>query len=395
MLSVESLLVGMLLVLIGMPSLLLFLELILGQFPLKPGTVNIKRESCVILIPAHNEEPVIGRTLEKLKKELSSFDEILVVADNCTDSTVTICKHYDVEVIERINNERIGKGYALDFGIQYLQNSQFKTVVIVDADCEFKPGSLDMLVKRSQYHDKIVQAKYLMKAPSDADSKIRVAEFAWLITNVIRPIGRTRLGISSHMQGSGMAFPRAVFDKVSLASANIVEDFELGLKLLQGGEKVLFDDSAVIVSYFPSSNEGLNIQRKRWEHGRLSAIYLLFKMMFKAMLDRRSDVFWMALDASIPPTILWLMLVFAIGILSTLLLLFSIYLPAIILFFCFILLATAIFISWIVHARDILQFKDILGAFEYIFSKFSIYRTFFTSRQKDWVRTVRRKKHDE
>ena len=179
---------------------------------------------------------------------------------------------------------------------------------------------------------------YLMKAPENADSKIRVAEFAWLITNKIRSIGRTRLGISCHMQGSGMAFPRAIFDKVSLASANIVEDLELGLKLLNLGEKVIYDDSAVIISYFPSSDEGLAIQRRRWEHGRLSAIYSLPKMMFKAILNRRSDVFWLALDASIPPTILWLILVFSTGIISIFLLLFSITLPSVVLFFCFIFL---------------------------------------------------------
>lgn len=394
MLSVDILLGCIILLLIGIPSTLLFLELILGQVALKPSLTNMKREGAVILIPAHNEEPVIGKTLEKLKKEVSKSDRILVVADNCTDSTVNICTQYEVEVIQRVDKKLIGKGYALDFGIQHLQNSKIKTVVIVDADCEFKPGSLDILVGRSQYYNKIVQSMYLMKAPVNADSKTRVAEFAWLITNVIRSVGRTRLGISSHMQGSGMAFPHTVFDKVSLASANIVEDFELGLKLLNLGEKVIFDDDAVIVSYFPSSDEGLNIQRKRWEHGRLSAIYSLFKMMFKAILKKRSDVFWLALDASIPPTILWLTLVFATGVLSIFLLFFSISLPAILLFFCFILLVIAICISWVIHARNIIQIKDLFGAFQYILSKFSIYRTFFTSRQKDWVRTIREDKHE-
>lgn len=395
MLLLDILLASLIFVFIGIPSLLLFFEIMLGQVKLKPVFLGMKRDACVILIPAHNEELLIGQTLKSLKNEISTFDRILVVADNCTDSTVSICQKNGVEVIQRLNKQQIGKGYALDFGIHYLQDRLIKTVVIVDADCEFTPGSLDKLVKHSQQHDKIVQSMYLMKAAVNAKSKIRLAEFGWLIINKIRSRGRTRLGIGCHLQGSGMAFPRRIFEKVSLASANIVEDLELGLKLLDLGEKVIFDDVAVIISYFPVSDEGIAIQRTRWEHGRLSAISSLPKMIIKGVLIGPRALFWLALDAIIPPTILWLVFVFSMAMLSLLLLFFPVFSPVIILFSCWILLVISITISWILNARDILQFDDIAGAFTYVLAKFPVYKTFFTARQKDWVRTIRGKNKHE
>ena len=49
---------------------------------LPPGT----RVRCTVLIPAHNEEAVLGRTLESLAAQTRPPDRITVVADNCTDA---------------------------------------------------------------------------------------------------------------------------------------------------------------------------------------------------------------------------------------------------------------------------------------------------------------------
>ena len=52
-----------------------------------------------VIIPAHNEEAVIGRTLSELSPMLSPGDRILVVADNCTDDTVEIARRSGAEVV--------------------------------------------------------------------------------------------------------------------------------------------------------------------------------------------------------------------------------------------------------------------------------------------------------
>ena len=75
-----------------------------------------KRRKFAILVPAHNEEEVIERTLSSLvrieyPREL--FD-VIVIADNCTDRTAAISRSMGAnKVFERFDRVLIGKGHAL------------------------------------------------------------------------------------------------------------------------------------------------------------------------------------------------------------------------------------------------------------------------------------------
>jgi hypothetical protein len=54
-----------------------------------------------IVIPAHNEARVIGRLLDGLLREAGPGEfDVVVVANGCTDDTVTVARSYDVRVLE-------------------------------------------------------------------------------------------------------------------------------------------------------------------------------------------------------------------------------------------------------------------------------------------------------
>src|SRR5688500_3806106 len=73
-----------------------------------------------VLIPAHDEAAVIAATLRTLLPTVPPQTRVLVVADNCTDSTAQIARLHGAEVIERESQGQRGKGFALDFGIRHL-----------------------------------------------------------------------------------------------------------------------------------------------------------------------------------------------------------------------------------------------------------------------------------
>ena len=58
--------------------------------------------SIAVLIPAHNESGSIATTIQHVRQQLRSFDRIVVVADNCTDDTVSICQLENAEVAVRL-----------------------------------------------------------------------------------------------------------------------------------------------------------------------------------------------------------------------------------------------------------------------------------------------------
>src|SRR5690349_15668318 len=56
-----------------------------------------------VLIPAHNEQPVLAATLKSLQEQTFSLGcfEVVVIADNCTDQTAEIAREFGATVLER------------------------------------------------------------------------------------------------------------------------------------------------------------------------------------------------------------------------------------------------------------------------------------------------------
>ncbi|HEY6125424.1 MAG TPA: glycosyltransferase family 2 protein, partial [Steroidobacteraceae bacterium] len=92
----------------------------------------------VVIVPAHNEELLIGRTVDSIlganyPRELL---HLVVVADNCSDATASIVRAHGGTCFERHDLEKRGKPYALDWTIRQLDLDAHDALVIIDADTE-------------------------------------------------------------------------------------------------------------------------------------------------------------------------------------------------------------------------------------------------------------------
>ena len=74
------------------------------------------------IISARNESTVIKNLIDSIKNQdyPSELIDIFIIADNCTDNTAQIALDNGAFVIERQNGELIGKGYALDYGMNII-----------------------------------------------------------------------------------------------------------------------------------------------------------------------------------------------------------------------------------------------------------------------------------
>lgn len=89
----------------------------------KPYVVN-KNHKFLIILPAHNEENVIGNLINSLKEVDYPKDlyDITVLVDNCTDNTEKIAKDAGVNTFVRVEEDpkKRTKGYALqNIYVQY------------------------------------------------------------------------------------------------------------------------------------------------------------------------------------------------------------------------------------------------------------------------------------
>ena len=98
-----------------------------------------------IIIPCFNEIKTIKILLNRVKNNISSEDNIIIVDDGSTDGTTDFLKTIEdknIEIIFHKNN--LGKGKA----IQTALDKNLKDLIIIqDADLEYNPKDYDLLLK--------------------------------------------------------------------------------------------------------------------------------------------------------------------------------------------------------------------------------------------------------
>lgn len=374
------------------PVLVIFAQVVSAHL-LKPRELVLAPAhiKIAVLVPAHNEAEGISATINSILPQLKPGDRLLVVADNCSDDTAKTAMEHGAEAIERHDPDKRGKGYALDFGMRFLALDPPDVVVIVDADCSVKEHTLNRLALCSAHHNRPVQCLYLMHSAAGAGLKSRIAEFAWLVKNLVRPLGYANLGLPCQLMGSGMAFPWKIISQVNLANGNIVEDLQLGIDLCKAGMPPLFYADAVVTSYFPSTASAQSGQRTRWEHGHLAMILSEApRLLWQACTTLNKDLLCMALDLCVPPLALLVVMLSGfltiaglatlVGASSFSLIIASASLAA---------LALAISLAWWIWGRHIISLKTYLLIPVYVISKLPHYFSFLFKRQSKWIRTDR------
>jgi len=342
-------------------------------------------------MPAHDEASGIAATLRSLVPQLLPSDRLIVIADNCSDKTAEVAASEGAEVVSRTDSSRRGKGYALDFGLRHLRADAPDIVMIIDADCNVEPGAVDRLVRTCAFTGAPVQALYLTRTQQDAGLRARIAEFAWIVRNQVRPLGLRHVGLPCQLMGTGMAFPWACLNAVELASGHIVEDLKLGIDLALAGRPPVFCPEALVTSQFPSSDSGLQGQRTRWEHGHLGIILAeVPRLLAKSVRSLNISLLAMALDLSVPPLALLALLVLALsGANAVFFLVTRTWLPLSLTATAAVLLAFSVALAWSVFGRGVISLRSLAAAPAYALWKFPMYVKFLTARQSDWIRSKR------
>lgn len=376
------------------PITVLLIECVAALLPNKKNLKNTAKNNLqptvTVLLAAHNEEAVIGGTIDSILPQLSDRDRLIVIADNCSDLTASIARNFQATVLERKSQQK-GKGYALDYGLQSIQEDPSDVIVILDADCRIEENYIESLAHLAMVSGRPVQPINLLYRANQADLKSTISELAFIVKNLVRPKGLARLGFPC-MVTMGTAFPWSVINKVSLASDNLVEDMQFGIDLAIAGEPPLFCADAKVTGVLPTKNRAATTQRTRWEHGHLSTLKSQVPRLIKeAWQQKRLDLIVIASDLSIPPlsflVLLWGMV--AMMGLAVTLVTGGLSLPVWVIMAEGLLLLVSIMLAWVKFGRKIIPFKSLASVPFYILWKIPIYLQFLIKPEKRWIRTER------
>ena len=349
-----------------------------------------------VIIPAHNEEKILGVALDNVKSQLRQGDRLIVVADNCTDNTAAIAGEYGAECLVRNDAQFRGKGYALQFAIDALRQEPPDIVVFMDADCLFDAGALMLVASAAAGEGRPVQALYLMKAPAAAAPRQRVAEFAWLFINQVRMLGLQRLFNVTRFTGAGFAAPWNVIAKADMASGQIVEDLALTFDLTEQKTPPMLLTDALVTSEFPESEVAQMKQSARWSIGSIAYAWrsgLLW--LAKGASKGNVNLIGAALDLMIPPLTIFLLVILGAMGLAVLSFFVGGDLALMLSAATIALTAAAIGIGWLKYGRAVLPASEFVALGTFLGSKLSVFGAKGRATAKTWTSTRSEDPHDQ
>lgn len=194
-----------------------------------------------IIVPAKNEEKVIGRVLDKLVSQdyPGNLYEIIVVEDGSRDRTLEIAKEYE----KKYDNIRVvhcreskGKPHSINVGLEHARG---EIIGILDADAIPPPY---MLLKASKYLynsdvDAIQCIYQYVNGNEGTLAKAGMFEGLLWHTFVLRV--KDKVGLFVPLCGSGMFIKRHVLNVVGgWDERSLTEDVDFSLRMLKAGLKI-------------------------------------------------------------------------------------------------------------------------------------------------------------
>jgi 1,2-diacylglycerol 3-beta-glucosyltransferase len=264
----------------------------------QPYTKPSRLRRINVFVPAHNEELLLPRLLSSLDGQNypKAFYRVTVIADNCSDGTVAAARRFDVDVLERTDHERRGKGYAIGWALDRIDAQKFDAMAIVDGDSIVAPEFLEHLNLQMDRGDRVIQC-YNGVANPGYSWFTRLMNVSRTIANEIIHPGKRKLGLSSHLMGNGMCFDLQVLRSLKWTAFSVGEDWEYYARLILGGVHVGYSRQSRVYHQESAGFRQASSQRMRWSGSRFQVLRRFGPaLLFKGL--RTGSV--QCLDASLP-----------------------------------------------------------------------------------------------
>lgn len=242
-----------------------------------------------VLIPARNEEAVIGELVDSLKKQNypKNAYTINVIADHCTDHTAEIAGEHGATVI--INEaDTHSKGELLN-RFFHLAKARIHTdaYLIFDADNLVEPDFLSQMNDAYGEGYKVAQGHRVGKNISD--SWISTCyELFFMIQNNFLNHARFCVGKSGYLNGTGIMISKDIADSGLFYGQSVTEDMELEANMALSNVDIAYVSGALTFDEYPIKLGTSLRQLLRWYIGQMDCFKRFGGRLLKTAFQKKN-----------------------------------------------------------------------------------------------------------
>lgn len=230
-----------------------------------------------LIIPAHNEEKIIVRSIESALETNYENKEIIVVDDGSKDRTYKLAYPYVERGLIKLLHRDVASGSkagALDYGLLFASG---EVIVTVDADTLIERNSLRELVK--PFSDPNVSAVSgnvrILSGENGANNLlVRLQAYEYLLSLELGRRYNSIVGTLLIISGAFGAFWKKLIKSIGEYDKDtITEDFDITFKMRKLGKRLVFADKAVSWTFAPETWKNWRRQRLRWTRGQAETLW--------------------------------------------------------------------------------------------------------------------------
>ncbi|MGH8908810.1 MAG: glycosyltransferase [Egibacteraceae bacterium] len=224
--------------------------------PVSPSALG----SVSVIVPAHNEQATIEQTVRSCLRQTHPVEQVIVVADNCTDATAALARRAGATVIEGKGGS---KAAAQNLALPHVAGD---LVLAIDADNTLDAAAVAHIVATMRAGYAGTCAAVLPTDTATIYSQYRMLYHA--IANGWTRRMHDALGRQLVLSGAGNCHRADVLRELGGFPDDIItEDFNLTWALHRRGLPVAFTPKALVYTREPTSLRELLGQMHRWTSG--------------------------------------------------------------------------------------------------------------------------------
>lgn len=236
-------------------------------------TASGELPALLFLVPAHDEEDLIGRCVASLRGQDYPGDQftVTVIADHCEDDTADVAREAGAEVLVRRNQRERGKHHAIEWALEKLPLENWAAIVVIDADTIVDADYARHLARRAPLRRALIQTY----VGTSNEYENWLTRMAGLLTRnrweIALPL-KERAGLNCPLTGDGSVFGTEILREHGWDVETITEGWELYARYALEGLNVIYEDGAHLYAQETRSVEQSETQRERWTAGRLAVL---------------------------------------------------------------------------------------------------------------------------